>query len=340
MNKTTRYTLSKIIAPIFIGLVILGGLFVIFREFDQVVDALRIAQWQPLIGAILFTIIAYTSMSLSFAAVCRLFRIKMSVPYLALIGYVTNTLNRIVTGGGIAGLSLRLIIMSREGIALRDSIAASMMHYYLGTIDMMVMLPIGILYFVNNTNVSQGMETFLKVFTVVLISLVVIATLIIFNPQIRHWILNIAYQISNKFSKKDYKSTLRQFEKTLSRGILFMRYRPLRLISAIIFTWCEWFASVFTLGYCLEAFGTKPSFGVVMTGYVIGITLGLASMVPGGLGVQEGAMTFVFTLLGVPLGQAVLATILFRAVYYFFPYLVSLVFYRPLLNTTDSISNS
>lgn len=340
MNKIIKKNISKFIAPIFIGFVIIGGLFVIFSEFDQVLEALRIAEWQPLIGAIAFTIIAYTSMSLSFASVCRLFRIRMKIAYLALIGFVTNTLNRIVTGGGIAGLSLRLIIMGREGIALRDTIAASMMHYYIATIDMMVMLPIGILFFGNNANLSQGVEISLKIFTGVLICLVGLATLIIFNPQTRHQTLRLLYRISRNISKKDLKSTFRQFENTLSRGILLMRLKPLRLLSAILFTWFEWFASVFTLGYCLEAFGPKQSFGVVMTGYVIGITLGLASMIPGGLGVQEGAMTFVFTMLGVSLGQAVLATILFRAIYYFLPYLVSLVFYQPLLRTSNPISNN
>jgi len=249
-------------------------------------------------------------------------------------------LNRIVTGGGIAGFSLRLLIMGREGIAHRDTIAASMMHYYVGTIDMMIMLPIGILFFGINANVTRGVEIFLYIFTGVLICLVVLATLIIFNPQVRHQTLKIIYQLSKIFSKKDLKSKFRQFEITLTRGILFMRLKPLRLVSAILFTWFEWFGSVFTLGYCLDAFGTKPTFWVVMSGYVIGITLGLASMIPGGLGVQEGAMTFVFSMLGVPIGQAVLATILFRAIYYFLPYLISLVFYQPLLRNTSTISNN
>lgn len=340
MDKVTKKNISRFIAPIFIGLVILGGLILIFTELDQILEALQIAEWQPLIGAISFTIIAYASMSLSFASVCRLFQIKMRIPYLALIGFVTNTLNRIVTGGGIAGFSLRLLIMGREGIAHRDTIAASMMHYYVGTIDMMIMLPIGILFFGINANVTRGVEIFLYIFTGVLICLVVLATLIIFNPQVRHQTLKIIYQLSKIFSKKDLKSKFRQFEITLTRGILFMRLKPLRLVSAILFTWFEWFGSVFTLGYCLDAFGTKPTFWVVMSGYVIGITLGLASMIPGGLGVQEGAMTFVFSMLGVPIGQAVLATILFRAIYYFLPYLISLVFYQPLLRNTSTISNN
>ncbi|MEI2691160.1 MAG: lysylphosphatidylglycerol synthase domain-containing protein [Anaerolineae bacterium] len=54
-------------------------------------------------------------------------------------------------------------------------------------------------------------------------------------------------------------------------------------------------------------------------------------MAPGGLGVQEGSMSGIYALFGVPFQQAVLAAILFRVLYYFVPYLFSLSLYRRLL---------
>jgi uncharacterized membrane protein YbhN (UPF0104 family) len=58
-------------------------------------------------------------------------------------------------------------------------------------------------------------------------------------------------------------------------------------------------------------------------------------MIPGGLGVQEGSMAAVYALLGVPFGQALLAAILFRAIYYFIPFLFSLGFYWRLMRGED-----
>ena len=58
---------------------------------------------------------------------------------------------------------------------------------------------------------------------------------------------------------------------------------------------------------------------------------GVMSMVPGGLGVQEGTMAGVYHLLGVSLEQAVLVSLLFRLVYYMVPLGVSLVFYWHVL---------
>jgi hypothetical protein len=71
--------------------------------------------------------------------------------------------------------------------------------------------------------------------------------------------------------------------------------------------------------------------GVVVTGFAVGVAAGVMSMVPGGLGVQEGSMAGAYHLLGVPLEQAVLVSFLFRLVYYMTPFGVSLLFYRNVL---------
>jgi len=46
--------------------------------------------------------------------------------------------------------------------------------------------------------------------------------------------------------------------------------------------------------------------GVLVTGFSLGITAGFISMIPGGLGVQEGSMVGIYTLLGVPIRTAFL----------------------------------
>ena len=71
--------------------------------------------------------------------------------------------------------------------------------------------------------------------------------------------------------------------------------------------------------------------GVVVTGFAVGVAAGVMSMVPGGLGVQEGSMAGAYHLLGVPLEQGVLVSFLFRLVYYMVPFGVSLLFYRNVL---------
>lgn len=64
-------------------------------------------------------------------------------------------------------------------------------------------------------------------------------------------------------------------------------------------------------------------------------TAGALSVIPGGLAVEEGSMSGIYALLGVPLAQAVLAAILFRVIYYFTPLFISLGFNWRMLRLVD-----
>lgn len=102
------------------------------------------------------------------------------------------------------------------------------------------------------------------------------------------------------------------------------------LLSALILA--DWGATVLVVIFCFSAFGDPIGLGVLITGFAVGIAVGLFSMIPGGLRAQEASMAGIYSLLGIPLEQAVLVSLLFRLVYYFVPFGVSLVLYRRLLN--------
>ena len=93
----------------------------------------------------------------------------------------------------------------------------------------------------------------------------------------------------------------------------------------------DWAFSAAALWFCFRAFDVTLSVGQLISGFVIGTVAGVASMFPGGLGIQEASMTGIFALLGVSFEKAVVASILYRVVYSIVPYLVSLVFYRWIL---------
>jgi uncharacterized protein (TIRG00374 family) len=50
-------------------------------------------------------------------------------------------------------------------------------------------------------------------------------------------------------------------------------------------------------------------------------------MIPGGLGIQDGSMAGIYAMLGTPLEITVLASILFRVVYYLLPFVIGLTMY-------------
>jgi len=85
----------------------------------------------------------------------------------------------------------------------------------------------------------------------------------------------------------------------------------------------DWLAAALLLWACLRVAGVPAPPGLALAAFVLAQTLGWISLVPGGLGVFEGAM---LVLLGSAPGSpsALLAgLLLFRVVYYFVPFLLA-----------------
>ena len=132
-------------------------------------------------------------------------------------------------------------------------------------------------------------------------------------------------------TRQSIKAGLQDFEATLRRGMGRLRSKPLALALPLSLIILDRMCRLGIVWLCFQALGGQVDPGVVVTGFAVGVAAGVMSMVPGGLGVQEGSMAGAYHLLGVPLEQGVLVSFLFRLVYYMVPFGVSLLFYRNVL---------
>lgn len=327
MNRIARF--------LFVAITV-AALFSIATQADDLQSLLGQVDWSAVPSALFATAVAYLCMSFSFAMVGRLFQINMGRVDIALVGFITNVINHVVTSGGVAGYTLRYALMKREGVALRDVVAVSLLHFYLTGLDMIIALPISLIYLMSQVRLAQGLSLGLGLLTILLVCLAVLAALLIFARNWRRIALQTLSRAAGRFAKRDFDIKVNHFEDSLSRGVAAMRRSPEYVIVIIGLTWSDWLASVVTLAFCLKAFGESPPFGVVTSAFVIGTMIGLISFVPGGLGVQEASMSGILALFGVPFGKAVLASLLFRAIFYYLPYLVSLLLSRWMMRADVS----
>ena len=124
---------------------------------------------------------------------------------------------------------------------------------------------------------------------------------------------------------------MNDFEITFGHGVNLIRRNPRALIFIIGVIAGAWLFATVALWFCFIALNTVLGFSLVLTGFFIGRSVGVISFLPGGVGAQDASMVGFYALFGVPLAQAVLVAILFRLVYYFIPFAISLGFYRSLL---------
>ena len=130
---------------------------------------------------------------------------------------------------------------------------------------------------------------------------------------------------------RDVREPMERFEATVALGIQAMREHPFSMIVVMLLIVIDWAFSLMALWFCFRAFEITLLPGQAISGFVIGTVAGVASLFPGGLGIQEASMAGIFALFGISFEKAVLASILYRAVYSIAPFLVSLGLYRQIL---------
>ncbi|MGD8625406.1 MAG: flippase-like domain-containing protein [Anaerolineae bacterium] len=320
------------IVPFFIILIALIGLVFIVADWDQIWRAITQARWQSIPFALAATLISYACISFSFAQVSRLMGVVMPRKDLAIVGFVSSVLNHLVLSGGLAGYSVRFMLMNRHGVVMREVVAISILHFYLTSLMMMAMLPLGLLYLGLNASLGQTTTTILVIAASLLLLVTLLATLLIFRRTMRKRLVHLLVKAAGTLLGRDISPPLERFDMTMDQGVRAMRDNPATVLSIAALIAVDWAFSAAALWFCFRAFDTTPSLGQLISGFVIGTVAGVASLFPAGLGIQEASMTGIFTLFDIPLEQAVLASILYRVVYSVAPYLVSLGFYRLVLH--------
>lgn len=321
-------------AILLLGLV--AGVFVTM-DAERMREVLTQADWRAIPAALLFTAISYIATGYLFARISRMMGIKMGVRDLTEIGFTTAALNHVLTSGGVAGYSVRYLLMRENGVKLKDVLAASALHYYLTSLLMLAALPVAFTYLLFNASMALGVVIGLAAVTVVVSVIFIIASGLIFVRSMRTVVLDWIGRLVKTVAKQDIYENLENFDFALTRAVTLLRQRPLEFALAILLVATDEVSSAIVLWFCFTALGPSVLAGEVMAGYVIGIMSGVVSLVPGGLGIQEGSITGVFSLFGTPIEQAVLAAVLFRLIFFILPYLVSFLFFGRLMRkSTDN----
>jgi hypothetical protein len=97
-------------------------------------------------------------------------------------------MNHVLTTGGVAGYSVRYLLMHKHGVSLKNVLTASVLHFYITSLDMLTMLPVGFLYLLLNAELPAGVAAFIGLMTGLMGIVAVVATGLIFlEPWRRRW---------------------------------------------------------------------------------------------------------------------------------------------------------
>ena len=126
--------------------------------------------------------------------------------------------------------------------------------------------------------------------------------------------------VKKGFDHKEYIAAVEEAIDSFHGGLRNIRHNKYGLWKAILFSYFGWILDIMAIYIIFLSIGeTNIHISILIITYTIAMISGwLPLFLPGGLGIVDGTMAILFIYAGVPVENAVLATLLYRLVSYWF----------------------
>lgn len=317
-------------APVAISLGILGWL--IYPNVGEMCETLRTCNLRWLLLSFCFAVSSYAFMGLTLWEVLRLLGIRLPFLQVAGIAFVSTTVNYFVSSGGISGFATRAHLLGKRNVPYGASVTSSVVITVLIYLALAFIVVQGaVLQFLHTPDFNKSMgEAIIGVGAVLGFSFGL--TLLFFHHELRATWARKAFVGVNHviyfFSKKEIPhENFVKFESQLDEGIRTILTRKFELTKVLAYVFCDWFSNILILYFAFKAVGVSLGVATLIAGFAFGMLMTIIPILPGGLGAMEAAMTAAFSGMGVPVPQALTASLLFRLFYYLLPAVSSVFIY-------------
>jgi len=325
-KSNSQYFWAKIV----FGVLLLILAAVLFFDRAEVNELIFNAHWDRLIWAVIFTAASLFFGTYGFYVICREIKIKVEPRRLFIVGFVTIAINALITSASTAAFSLRIILLKSKEVSAKEIFSASILHTYFNLLAAILFLPVSLVFLLLDHRFPESDKITLIIFGAAMIAVFIYASYVFFSEKIRNNAINFFLRLTKFFNKKYHGTLFSDFKEVLDENVLSVDKKSTFIIISLV-TLLDWLFTLFALWVCFWALGINLSFGLILAGFFVGIVIGFVSIVPGGIGIQEGSMAGIYVLFGVPFSQAIIAVLLFRLIYYIIPFIPAVLLYGNLL---------
>lgn len=323
-------------APAAIGVLLIVALVFAMGDLRGFVAILRDVRPAPLALALALTVASYALFHGTILAYARASNTRLPGWRSFPATWVSHAVNNLVSSGGVAGTTIRVIGYSRFGTTPGAAAAISVMSTLAGDLLVVAGILAGLSIVAAQGRIPITTMWWAGGGLVALIGGWIALHLSLRNPA-RRGAVNTRFEtIANRVAARlgprlGGGEAVAAFRADASATIGTVLAHPVSTLPAVAFTAVDLLVRAAVLGAAFAAVGHPLPASIVLTGFMIGIAAGAASLIPGGLGALEGTLGAVFVWMDVPLPVVAAAIVVFRFCFYVAPLPVALIFSRSVL---------
>ncbi len=319
-----------IYAPILLSVGILAAL--VYPNLDSLLVTVKTAAPFYLFCSLLFSFTSYFFIGISLWEILRILGHDLPFWEATGVAFVSTTVNYFVSSGGVSGFATRAHLLSKRNIPYGISVTSSVVISVFIYLVLSIIIVEGMLLQMLKSS-SYGISLFQGVAGVLFVlTFAFVLILLFFHHELRSVWARKLYHLVNHllfFSSRKAipEETFLQFEAQLSDGIHTIQARRYELPLVLAYVCLDWVSNILILHFAFLAVGTHMHTSTLIIGFALGQIMTVIPILPGGLGAMEAAMTAAYSGMGIPVGQALTASLVFRLFYYMVPALGSIFIY-------------
>jgi hypothetical protein len=324
---------------IIVALVLLLAVVFVFLRFSELKDFLTIlnhSNYRFLIAAVIVELIWMFNSATDYGSIYRLVGLKERTRHLVLVATAANFVNVVAPSVGIGGMVVFVDDAVRQNHPTGRVTVVGVLYILFDYLAFFCVLALGFIVLIRRNNLNPG-ELIAAALLLALAGAV--AFLLFLGYQSTEslgralaWMARQVNRLLRPFVHRDYIQKERPilFAHEVGEGVAMLRGKRKEMIWPLLFALNNFALLICVLAFTFLALGTPFTVGTLVGGFAIGYLFLIVSPTPSGLGVVEGAMTIALNTLRVEMAAALLITLTYRFITFWFPLAIGAVAFRLL----------
>ena len=322
-----------VIVVLFLGAIVVA---LSFSELETILLTLQKAHLRYFLLAILIQLIWFITTGRMYQSIFHLLGIHEDVLTLSRIATAANFVNVVMPTAGMGGVALFATEARRRGHPTGKVTVAAALFLLLDQAAFLVILAIGLFILSRRNDLNAG-EISASLF---LLSIAICYGFILYlgyrsAEKLGNLLAKLARGINRlvKFFRKDeYLSEDRahEFAHEIADGFSGLTEKPTSLLRPILWGIFDKGLLMLILICSFLSFEVPFSAGTIIAGFSLAYLFLIVSPTPSGIGIVEGLMPIALSSLNVNWSQAVVITLIYRAVTFWLPLIIGAWAFRTL----------
>ena len=326
---------------IFILVLFLTATFV-YLSFGEIQSSLQTLQQ----GNIWFILLAVLIQSgwflitgLTYLSLYRVLGMDGTVYNITLMSIAANFVNVIAPTAGMGGMAVFISDANRNGRSAGKVTVISVLFVFIDYIAFLVVLTCGLIVLFRRNDLGPSEIAASSIIFAIATTLGFLLYLGSRSAEALGntlaWMAHLVNRVVTPFIHHDYLSETRahEFAHEMAADLKSLPERYRSLIKPFVFAFASKVMMMIVLMVSFLSFEVPFTAGMIIGGFSISYLFLIVSPTPSGIGIVEGVMPLALTSLRVPWSEAVIITLAYRGITFWFPLGVGAIAFR-MLNKT------